>query len=190
MDQVQKPVKRLCHYVDPEVQRPMLLQCAKHSFLFLLTAFVLTFMIQVNSGPGDVDLLWHLQDFWNQYGLICVILFCLLPLYLLDMVRTTNRFAGPVSRLRRALRSVSSGEEVRPLTFRRSDFWQEMSNEFNAAMATVNRDRQNMTTGVRQNHGAGYDQTETRGAAGIRPTETSVTQTQTVSAERNAVCVM
>lgn len=55
----------------------------------------------------------------------------LLPIFLLDTLRLTSRFAGPALRLRAALSDAADGRPVRPLQFRHDDFWHEMAESFN-----------------------------------------------------------
>lgn len=52
--------------------------------------------------------------------------------YLWDTTRLSNRFTGPVRRLRRALRDVSQGRNAPSLKFRKNDYWQELAIHFNA----------------------------------------------------------
>lgn len=68
---------------------------------------------------------------WRQFGpaLTCTIV--ILPLVLYDVVKFTNRFAGPMFRLRREMRRLARGEPVRPMRFRGSDFWQQFAVSFN-----------------------------------------------------------
>jgi hypothetical protein len=65
-------------------------------------------------------------------------LLLMLPV-IFDVVRMSNRFAGPVLRLRRAMRDLAAGLPVEPLRFRRKDFWREFADEFNAVAARVQK---------------------------------------------------
>ncbi len=55
-----------------------------------------------------------------------------LPLAVIDMVRLSHRFAGPMLRFRRAMQELSRGEDVEPLRFRNGDYWQDLATDFNA----------------------------------------------------------
>ena len=74
----------------------------------------------------------HFDDMWFHYGPALIASFVLLPMVVLDIIRLSNRFAGPLVRLRRSMRALAQGEEVRPIHFRENDFWQEFADEFNA----------------------------------------------------------
>ncbi len=52
-------------------------------------------------------------------------------------MRLSNRFAGPMLRLRRSLRALGRGEYVEPLEFRGADFWQEFADDFNSVLRRV-----------------------------------------------------
>jgi len=60
-----------------------------------------------------------------------------LPFLLLDLVRVSHRFAGPVYRLRSSLRDLADGKTVAPITFRDNDFWYEVATEFNRVLERV-----------------------------------------------------
>ena len=79
----------------------------------------------------------HFDDMWFHYGPALIASFILLPMVILDIVRLSNRFAGPLVRLRRGMRALAQGEEVRPIHFREGDFWQEFADEFNAIAARM-----------------------------------------------------
>lgn len=55
----------------------------------------------------------------------------LLPLVLLDSVRFSNRFVGPVFRLGRALERLADGQRVHNIQFRANDFWYDYAQSFN-----------------------------------------------------------
>jgi hypothetical protein len=74
-----------------------------------------------------------------DYAPAAVASLALLPLVILDVLRLSNRFAGPLVRLRRAMRALARGEHVEPISFREGDFWMEFAQEFNAVAARVER---------------------------------------------------
>lgn len=61
----------------------------------------------------------------------------LIPAFLRDTLRLTNRFAGPMFRLRQAIEGLSAGKENRPLKFRKTDFWQPVADSFNLVINEV-----------------------------------------------------
>ena len=61
----------------------------------------------------------------------------LAPIFLRDLCKLTNRFAGPLVRLRRAMKDLADGREVAPIHFREGDFWQDLADDFNRAAERV-----------------------------------------------------
>jgi hypothetical protein len=55
----------------------------------------------------------------------------LLPMFVLDTIKLSHRFAGPIYRLRRTIQSVAAGEAPRHLKFRDFDFWQGLAEDYN-----------------------------------------------------------
>jgi hypothetical protein len=70
---------------------------------------------------------------FRHYGPVFLATLILLPLVIMDVLRLTNRFVGPVFRLRRALREAAEGHP-KPLQFRDDDFWREVAEDFNRAV--------------------------------------------------------
>ena len=66
----------------------------------------------------------------------------LIPVFLRDTLRLSNRFAGPMFRLRQAIECLSAGKENRPLKFRKKDFWQPVADKFNLVINEVEALRQ------------------------------------------------
>ncbi len=58
-----------------------------------------------------------------------------LPLVVFDVLRLSNRFVGPMYRLRMALKEAASGRSVAPIKFRDDDFWRDVADDFNRALA-------------------------------------------------------
>ncbi len=55
----------------------------------------------------------------------------LLPLVLMDSVRFSNRFVGPIFRLGRAMERLGDGQRVHNIEFREGDFWFDFAQSFN-----------------------------------------------------------
>ena len=54
-----------------------------------------------------------------------------LPLAIVDMIRVSNRFVGPVHSLRNQLKCLSLGDSLEPLELRKGDFWNDLVCQFN-----------------------------------------------------------
>ena len=86
------------------------------------------------------DLLFYEQfgDLWNQYWPVLVCIACMLPFFLYDALKLSNRFAGPLFRLRRYMHLLAEGKQVEPLMFREGDFCHEMALDFNRILERHN----------------------------------------------------
>ena len=126
----------LRHYVfvDPKVQGALVSRVALYWLLCLVTVGLMLLCWRIATEP--IELFYtHFRQLWLFYGPAAIASFLLLPLVMLDVIRLSNRFTGPVVRLRRAMRALARGEHVQPIEFREGDFWQEFAAEFNALAA-------------------------------------------------------
>lgn len=64
-----------------------------------------------------------------------------LPLIVIDILRLSHRWVGPVYRLGSYLRSLRNGQPVGSLSFRASDFWQELAVDVNSIVAELTEAR-------------------------------------------------
>ncbi len=72
-----------------------------------------------------------------QFGPALIAAVLMLPVIIYDTIRISNRFAGPVLRLRRAWRNLAQGELGDPVKFREKDFWQDLADEYNQVRLLV-----------------------------------------------------
>lgn len=83
----------------------------------------------------------HLMETIQDHAGILLCVSIVLPLALYDMLRISNRIAGPVFRLQRELCRLADGEQVEPLRFRPDDCWHDVADEFNRVAAAHQRSR-------------------------------------------------
>jgi methyl-accepting chemotaxis protein len=128
-----KQLKRKKTFIDRNVQGALVRRLALHWFSFLIVGTAVTLVFQYLTDPFkglDKHFDYFLQ---HQAGFITVML-CMTPVFLFDTVKLSHRFAGPILRLRRALKELASGDEVERVTFRPGDFWGELADDFNAVL--------------------------------------------------------
>lgn len=117
--------------VDTEVQGSLLRKLAFHwSIFFVANTLALIIWIRMFEQPEQgwgATFLESLRRFLPFY----VISLALIPAFIWDTLQLTNRFAGPIMRLRGALADAARGRAVKPLVFRGGDFWQEIAENFN-----------------------------------------------------------
>ena len=123
-------------FVDPRVQGALVLRVVFYWFMCLLTVTLMLLCWRILTGPARL-FYTHFNDMWFFYGPAVIASLLLVPLVVIDVVRLSNRFVGPLVRLRRAMRALARGEDVEPIEFRGDDFWQEFAGEFNAVLARM-----------------------------------------------------
>lgn len=129
--------QRKKHFIDADVQGSLVRRVLSHWLVFLMVAFVVSFILQVLTDPFR-PLSAHFKDMWWTHGPFLIVVLFLLPAYVVDTIKLSHRFAGPVFRLRRAIRNVADGETPQPIKFRKSDFWNDLANDYNAMLARLN----------------------------------------------------
>jgi hypothetical protein len=126
--------KRL--FVDPKVQGALVLRTVLYWVVCLITITLMLLCWRILTGPARL-FYTHFNDMWFHFGPAVIASSLLLPLVIWDMIRLSNRFTGPLLRLRRSMRALARGEYVEPIEFRDGDFWQEFAEEFNTLAARV-----------------------------------------------------
>ncbi len=123
-------------FVDPEVQAALILRVMTYWMLCLAAVALMLFCWQVVSLPTRS--IWgHLEDLWFRFGPPFFASLIVLPLILMDIIRLSNRFSGPLIRVRRTMRALARGERVARLRFRKDDFWQNFAEECNAVAKRI-----------------------------------------------------
>ena len=128
--------RRTKHFIDTNVQGSLTRRIICHWLAFLMVAFIVTFILQVLSNPFR-PVSAHVQDLWYTHGHFLLVMVFLLPVFVMDTIQLSHRFAGPIFSLRRAIREVAAGGSPRKLKFRRRDFWKDLAEDYNAMLARL-----------------------------------------------------
>jgi nitrate/nitrite-specific signal transduction histidine kinase len=117
-------------FVDPKVQGSLVRRLVVHWLSFLLVASLVSFCLQVLSNPfrsfGE-----HVQQLWWTHGPFLLVMVFLLPVFVLDTIKLSHRFVGPIYRLRQTILEIAQGDPPPRLKFRDFDFWQGLAEDFN-----------------------------------------------------------
>jgi hypothetical protein len=120
-------------YVDREVQSSLLLRLSAHWILFLFAnAIAIVLWIRLLETPTEP---WSdtFQLAIQRMLPFAVISIALAPVFVWDAMKLSNRFAGPIVRVRRSLAQIANGETPRAIEFRTGDFWKSLANDLNRA---------------------------------------------------------
>ena len=130
--------RRTQFFIDREVQGSLLLRTAVYWLFCLLSVSLMLICWEAYRGPPRrfVDLA---TEQLYRYGPGLVASLVLLPIVLMDVLRLSNRFVGPIMRMRIALKTLVKGQPTKPLNFRDDDFWRELATDFNQVAARVAR---------------------------------------------------
>ncbi len=128
--------RRCRNFVDPPVQGALLRQAIEYwfwasaTFMFIILVYRvapawLSGKSQATSGIG-----YHL----TPYLIASAALF---PIVVFSANRFSNRFAGPMVRIRGSLKQLAQGETPPPLEFRKTDFWKDLADDINMIIARL-----------------------------------------------------
>jgi hypothetical protein len=131
-------IRRTIFLVDREVQGALMLRMIVYWLFCLLSICLMLICWNAFTGPSRrfIDLT---SDLYFRYAPALSATLILLPIVMMDVLRMSNKFVGPVMRLRNGLRDLAEGRPAQPLNFRDDDFWREMATDFNRAAAHVAR---------------------------------------------------
>ncbi len=128
--------KRKKLFVDPKVQGAFLARILLYWFLCLVASGTALIAWMLLTG-GPRVLFEPFTDFWPQFAPAVVVSSLMLPILMFDCVRLTNRFAGPMFRVRREMRNLADGTPTHSIHLRTGDFWMEFADEFNAVRQRI-----------------------------------------------------
>ena len=122
--------RRKKDFIDPEVQGAIARRMALHWALYTVVAAALVLGMKWMCDPFT-PIGQHLVEAWWTYGPMFVVLACLAPIFVFDAVKLSNRFTGPVMRIRKATRALAAGESPTKINLRDGDFWKDLASDFN-----------------------------------------------------------
>lgn len=96
--------------------------------LFSVTLIAVCWIIFTQQPESSFDLFGQL---WLNCGPALLGSVLLLPLVLLDCLRLSNRFAGPMVRFERAIGELVENGRTDPVTLRDGDYWLKFAENFN-----------------------------------------------------------
>jgi hypothetical protein len=150
-------------FIDGNVQGTLLVRAVFYWAMCILnTGLVLLCWQIIVAPPGNFLSFFRLDLLWIDYRAALIASLFTLPVILIDVLNISHRFAGPNSRLRRAMRELAAGKDVDLIRFRGGDFWQEMADEFNDVAIYVEKLKQQamavnkVACDVEPSHGAAH----------------------------------
>jgi hypothetical protein len=137
-----KRCRRSIFLVDREVQGSLVFRTALYWLFCLFSVSLMLICWETYTGPRR-SFFELSAELVQRYGPALLASLVLLPIAMMDVVRFSNRFVGPVVRMRNALRVLAKGESIPPLQFRDNDFWREMAVDVNQVAGRLFRAEKN-----------------------------------------------
>ena len=129
-------------YVDSHVQGALLRRIFMHWIVFFVVAGMTLVLMKALVGPPELTIVQRITAQMGEFSLLSMVLLAIFPAFMLDTVRFSNRFVGPIGRLRRQLRELGTDGKTDKCAFRDSDFWAGMADEFNTVSDLVQNQQQ------------------------------------------------
>src|SRR5579884_1366696 len=133
--------KRKKLWVDG-LQGRLMVRMSMYLVLYAVIVFHVSFFMQIISQMVQHGLRRGLPDlyveFLSQHLYLFYSLLIVLPCIAIDMLKCSNRIAGPLYRCRRVMQEMAAGRGVPPFQPRRHDLMREFWEAFNAMIAAWN----------------------------------------------------
>ncbi len=118
------------YFIDNEVQAAVLIRVAVYG-LSLTAYFAITLICTQWMDEPDHGLLESLVKSFEDVAYWLPGFLLLVPVAAHDLLKMTNQFAGPITRLRREMNLLVQGRSDRPLNFREDDYWVDLTSSYN-----------------------------------------------------------
>ncbi len=133
--------KRRQLLIDRPVQLHLVTRMFFHWCTFLGATIV---MLPLFRAIVFVDIATPLTERFRLAGIdaaiVLVLFVTLLPYFIYDTFRTTNRFVGPMYRLRNSIHEMSEGARFQPIQLRQDDFWRDVADDYNKMVEHLQND--------------------------------------------------
>ena len=130
--------KRRTYLIDWSVQGSLIRRICGHWFAFLCATLIgLPLFRAIVLGDIATPMSVRLKSTAVDGAILLTLFVLLLPYFIYDTLRVSNKFAGPMFRLHTTIKKLSQGETVPPIAFRGDDFWQEVATDFNTMVDRV-----------------------------------------------------
>lgn len=130
--------KRSRLLIDPQVQWSLALRLLGHWALLVACLLMVNTMISLMMMAGQKPLVKAFAEALQGQTPLLAVLFVMVPVFIRDTLKLSNRFAGPMYRLRTGLAAVNDPanpiEEVRPIKLREGDFWSAAADDYNKVL--------------------------------------------------------
>lgn len=131
--------KRL--WIKPAFQGRLLLHIGSYFLLYLLIICLMGFLLFLQQSLVAKQVKTGVGPYAAYLGELRPLLYAsiiLLPYFIYDLIKFSNRVAGPLHRLQRTMREMADGKSVPEFKPRKGDLMPEFFDDFNALVRTWN----------------------------------------------------
>ena len=129
---VEVPVsQRQKFLIDPHVQWPLTRRVMTHWLCLLVCLLLLSTLFGIVFSQPPTTIADAAREAFKTHTPMLIMMIAFVPLFLRDTVRLSNRFVGPMRRLRQVISDLASGGEGQYIEFRPGDHWQDAAEDFN-----------------------------------------------------------
>src|SRR3954451_24848887 len=128
--------KRKQFLIDRHVQGSIVARLVVYwltSIVAIEVVSLVWFVATVPDQPSFVDYLLNATTLASGSRTVLTAI-VLLPFIIRDALKLSNRFAGPVFRMQRALKQVAAGGTFEPIGLREKDFWHDSASDLKAEL--------------------------------------------------------
>lgn len=133
--------KRRQNFIDNHVQGALLRRILSHWVMFFAVSGFAVILLQTLLGDPAQDISERFKEQAAEFVFVAIVMVAMFPAFMLDTIRFSNRFVGPIARVRRHLRQLAEGDTA-TCAFRGNDFWKDLADEFNGVAALVEQQQQ------------------------------------------------
>lgn len=123
-------LKRKQNFVDSSVQGGLVRRIFFHWLVFFFVTALAVLLLKTLLGDPSLPFAARFQAEVREFTLLGIVFVAIFPAFMLDTIRFSNRFVGPIHRLRRHLIELGADGETSEIKFRDHDFWQGLAGEF------------------------------------------------------------
>lgn len=124
-------------FIDKTVQGAIVKRIILHWAVFFLLSGLSVFTIEYFLGRSQLSFAELIGVVTTKYAFFFLIMLAILPSFIYDTMKISNRFAGPILRLRTSLKLLADNGHAAEIKFREKDFWSELSADFNRVVQRV-----------------------------------------------------
>jgi hypothetical protein len=125
-------------FVDRRLQGGIVLRIVLHWLAFVAVGTLLGATLRWLTHPTE-PLSIQIREIFAAFGPYLVAMLALVPIFVLDTIKLTNRFAGPYVRFRRHIRQLLNNQSPGPIKFRTGDLWCETEDDLNALLSSLGK---------------------------------------------------